>query len=144
MQVNPYLNFLGNTEDAFEYYAKAFKSEISQKIRFNETLSPEELEKMSVEDQNKIMHISLPVGNCVFMGTDVIESAGQKLTIGDNFSLSITADSKEEADNLFDALSKDGKVEVKMQDMFWGDYWGMCNDKFGIKWMVSVPNQNNS
>jgi len=89
-------------------------------------------------DKGKIMHIALPIGNGgLLMATDFIESMGQNLVEGNNYSISISAESREEADRLFGGLSNDGKVEMPLADAFWGDYFGMLQDKFGVRWMVS-------
>lgn len=136
---NPYLNFAGNTEEAFNFYKSVFGGEFAVVMRFGDTA---ESGKIAEEEKNMIMHISLPVGQgTILMGTDSLESMGQKLTVGNNFSISINADSKEEADETFGKLSEGGKIEMPMTDMFWGDYFGMFSDKFGIQWMISF-NQN--
>lgn len=140
--INPYLNFPGNTEEAFNFYKSVFGGEFAAIQRFKDT---PEAGKVSSADADKIMHISLPIGKGnILMATDALESMGQKLTIGNNFYLSLSADSEEEADKLFNALSQGGKVELPMQKMFWGSYFGMLWDKFGIKWMVNYDsNQQN-
>lgn len=138
--INPYVNFQGNTEDAFNYYKKVFGGEFMSVVRFKET---GEAEKMSAEDGEKLMHIALPIGKTtVLMGTDALESMGQKLTMGNNFYLSINTATREEADRLFNELSNGGKVEMPMTDMFWGDYWGSFQDKFGLGWMISFNPQH--
>lgn len=139
--INPYLNFLGNTEEAFNFYKSVFGGEFLAVNRFKDT---PEGDKLSAEDKEKLMHIALPVGNGnVLMGTDALESMGHTLTFGNNFSLSISADSKEEADKIFNGLSEGGDVEMPLQDMFWGAYFGMVNDKFGVKWMVNYDYPKN-
>lgn len=102
--------------------------------RFKDT---PEGDKLSPEDANKIMHIALPVGVNTLMATDALESMGQKLVVGNNSHLSIHAESRAEADKLFAALAVGGKIEMPLMDMFWGSYFGMVDDKFGIKWMIS-------
>ena len=135
MTINPYLNFPGNTEEAFNFYKSVLGGEFPFLQRFKDT---PEADKISPEDANKIMHVSLPVGNGnMIMATDALESMGQKLTQGNNFYLCISADSKEEADKLFNGLSQGGQLTMPMTDMFWGAYFGMFTDKFGIQWMVS-------
>jgi len=135
MTINPYLNFPGNTEEAFNFYKSVLGGEFPFLQRFKDT---PEADKISPEDANKIMHVSLPVGNGnMIMATDALESMGQKLTQGNNFYLCISADSKEEADKLFNGLSQGGQLTMPMADMFWGAYFGMFTDKFGIQWMVS-------
>lgn len=141
--INPYLNFQGNTEEAFTYYKSIFGGEFIGGIsRFKDT---PEGEKLPENERDKIMHIALPIGEAnMIMATDALESMGQKVQPGNNFYLSITADNKEQADEFFDKLSDSGEIEMEMQDMFWGDYFGMCTDKFGIKWMVSFNKDHKS
>ncbi len=139
--VNPYLNILGNTEEAFNFYKSVFGGEFVMIQRFKET---PEADKLPAEDQDKIMHIGLPLGNgTVLMGTDALESMGHTVTMGTNFSLSIGADSKEEAEKIFNGLAEGGEIEMPMQDTFWGAYFGMTADKFGIKWMVNYDYPTN-
>ncbi len=133
--LNPYLNFPGNTEQAFNFYKSVFGGEFVGLTRFKDT--PEGA-KLNANEKEKLMHVSLPIGKGnVLMATDVLESKGQKLIVGNNFQLSVAADSKEEAEKIFNGLSKGGKVIVPLGDAFWGDYFGWLNDKFGIYWMVS-------
>jgi PhnB protein len=133
--INPYVNFAGNTEEAFNFYRSIFGGEFMMILRFNET---GEGEKLNAEDAKKIMHIALPIGNgTILMGTDALESMGQKLNMGNNFYLSINTASKREADDLFNGLSAGGKVEMPMADTFWGDYFGSFADQFGLQWMIS-------
>ena len=87
-------------------------------------------------DLNKLMHVSLPIGNNFLMASDSLESMGHKLTQGNNFNISVNADSKEEANRIFKALAEGGTVKMELQDTFWGSYFGMLEDKFGIQWMV--------
>jgi PhnB protein len=133
--INPYLNFNGNTEEAFNFYKSVFGGEFIVLQRFKDT---SEKDKLSPADQEKIMHIALPIGQGnILMATDALESMGQKLTIGNNFYLSIGAESKEEAEKLFTGLSAGGKIEMSLQDTFWGAYFGMFADKFGVQWMIN-------
>ncbi len=132
--INPYLNFPGNTEEAFNFYKSVFGGEFVGLTRFKDV--PDE-GNVKPHEKEKLMHVSLPIGkNNVLMATDALESMGQ-LTLGTNFHLSVTADSKEEAAKIFNGLSKDGKVSMPLADTFWGDYFGMLTDKFGIQWMVN-------
>ncbi len=138
--INPYLNFNGNTEEAFNFYKSVFGGEFAAVMRFGDVSQTEACEGMKVteNERDKIMHIALPIGNGnVLMATDALESMGQKLTEGNNFSISISADSKEEAEKFFNRLSESGKVEMPLGDTFWGAYFGMFEDKFGIRWMVN-------
>lgn len=138
--VNPYLNFKGNTEEAFRFYQSVFGGEFITLLRFKDT--PEK-DRVPAHEQEKIMHVSLPIGKGnILMGTDALESMGHKLNTGNNFSLSIGTDSKEEADKLFNGLSEGGKVDVPLNTTFWGAYFGMLKDKFGIQWMVSYDENN--
>lgn len=131
--VNPYLNFNGNTEEVFNFYRSVIGGEFAMLSRFGETLGCEE---MPEDEKNGIMHIALPLGPNVLMGTDVPKSMPQ-VSPGTNMSICISADSREEADRLFNGLSAGGKVDMPMEDMFWGDYFGSFTDKYSIQWMIS-------
>ena len=132
---NPYLNFHGNTEEAFNFYKSIFGGEFVTLQRFKDTPAGS---RMSAAEAEKIMHVSLPIGKGnVLMGTDALESMGHKLTFGNNYSISIEADSKEQAKKYFDGLSVGGKVEVPIKDEFWGAYFGMVADRFGTRWMIN-------
>ena len=138
--VNPYLNFNGNTEEAFNFYKAAFGGEFATLMRFKD--SPEAA-NTAPEDQNKLMHIALPIGNGnLLMGTDSLASKGHKLQPGNNFHLSISAESDAETEKLFNALSAGGKVMVPLSKQFWGSYFGMFTDKFGVQWMISHDRNN--
>ena len=132
--INPYLNFAGNTEEAFNFYRSVFGGEFKNLTRFRDT---PEAARVPEKEKDKLMHVALPVGKTnVLMATDALESFGQKLVPGNNFYLSIEADSKSEAEKLFRGLSEGGTVTQPLQDTFWG-YFGMIKDKFGISWMVN-------
>ena len=139
--INPYLMFPGNAEEAFKFYKSVFGGEFANVQRFKDV--PAEANNAPAADQDKIMHIALPIGKGnILMASDSLASMGYPVTVGNNFSLSVNAESKADADRVFNALSSGGKIELPMSDMFWGDYFGMCVDKFGIKWMISYnPNQ---
>lgn len=133
--LNPYLNFKGNTEEAFNFYKSVFGGEFITIQRFKDT---PEGPKLSAADQEKIMHIALPIGNGnILMATDAVESMGQKLEVGNNVHLSLSTESEEETKRLFNAISADGKITIPLDKMFWGAYFGMCTDKFGVQWMVN-------
>lgn len=137
--INPYLNFAGNTEEAFNFYKSVFGGEFLTLQRFKDTPHGG---NVSEHEKNKIMHVALPIGKGnVLMGTDVLESMGQKLTFGDNFSIAIAPESKAEAEKLFNGLSAGGKITMPLQDTFWGAYFGMLTDRFGIQWMVNFDNK---
>lgn len=137
-KINPYLNFAGNTEEAFNFYKTIFGGDFLSVNRFKDD---PEMNKVTEDELDKIMHIALPIGNGNFlMGTDTLESMGQTLTPGNNFYISISADSKEEADRIFDGLSEGGEIEMPLQNTSWGAYFGSTTDKYGIKWMVDFDN----
>ena len=136
-KLNPYLTFKGNCEDAFEFYKSIFGGDFAYKGRFSE-MPPDPNHPVPEEDKDKIMHIALPLNeDYILMGSDTGGGWGPETIIGNNFSLSLSVDSKAEADNLHQKLSAGGKVTMPMDHTFWGDYFGMCTDKFGINWMIS-------
>ncbi len=139
-KVSTYLNFARETEEAFNFYKVVFGGEFVGGIhRFSEVPQQEGYPPAKEEDKNLIMHIALPIlGGHVLMGTDAPESMGFKLNFGNNIFINLEPDTKEEADKLFSALSAGGKIGMQLQDMFWGDYFGYCNDKFGVGWMFNV------
>jgi PhnB protein len=130
-----YLNFPGNTEEAFNLYKSVFGGEFNSVVRFKDM--PMEGAKLSKADENKIMHIGLPVGQGMLMATDALESMGFKVIKGNNSYIMVQVDTKAEADRIFNALSAGGKVEMPMGDQPWGDYYGSFWDKYGIGWMVA-------
>ncbi len=137
--INPYLNFPGTAEEAFNFYKSVFEGEFLALQRFKDIPGGE---NMPADVQDKIMHISLPVGTGnVLMASDAIDSMGHPLTVGNNFYVSVSVDSKEEADRLFSGLSEGGTIEMQLGDMFWGAYYGAFADKFGIQWMISFENK---
>lgn len=136
-----YLNFNGNTEEAFNYYKKVFKTEFAGPImRMKEVPPADGMPKLSEKEANSIMHIALPiVGGTRIMGTDVLESMGQKYKPGNNVTISLEVDTKEELDRLYDALAEGGSEKSEPKEQFWGDYWGSCLDRFGVRWMFDCP-----
>lgn len=135
LKINPYLNFNGTAEEAFNFYKSVFGGDFVMLQRFKDI---PEADKIPKESQEKIMHIALPIGrDNVLMATDALESAGHSLNVGDNFYISISVDSEDEARKLFDKLSIDGKVEMPLGKTFWGAFFGMFKDKFGIQWMIN-------
>ena len=134
--VNAYINFKGNCEQAFNYYKAVFGSEFSMFSRFSE-MPPQEGMELSEADKNKIMHVSMPISEeTILMGSDVGGEWATDLTVGNNITLSISADNKDQADHFFSKLSEGGKVTMPMDKTFWGSYFGMCTDKFDINWMI--------
>jgi PhnB protein len=133
-----YLNFQGNAEEAFNHYKKVFGGEFTTVMRFKDAPPQPGAPALSEEDQNKIAHMALPILTGIqIMGTDMLESMGHKLVEGNNFTISLGPDTKEEADQLYAGLSEGGTDSVPPHDEFWG-YWGTCKDRFGIRWMFNI------
>lgn len=139
-----YLNFPGNTEEAFTFYKSIFGGDfLDGKInRFSDIPPQEGMPPLPEEDKNLVMHVALPIlGGHLLMGTDAPESMCFKVDKGNNVHIVLHPDTREQADDLFTRLSENGTVEMPMQDMFWGAYYGSFTDKFGINWMISFQNQ---
>ncbi len=135
VSINPYLNFAGNTEEAFTFYKSVFGGEFAMLARFKDT---PEAGRVPDRDKERIMHVSLPIGKGnTLMATDALESMGHRLTVGNNISLSVETESKEETERVFKGLAAGGKVTVPLEKTFWGAYFGMLEDRFGVQWMVS-------
>jgi len=132
--INPHINFNGNAEEAFTFYKSVFGGEFTKVMRFKELSSPEFT--VSESEANKIMHIALPIGVNVLMGNDIPEFMGKVSETENRSKISISAQSREEADKIFVGLSAGGTVEMPMSDSPWGSYFGMFRDKYGIEWMV--------
>lgn len=138
-KVSTYLNFPGNTEEAFNFYKSVFGGEFNGEIsRFGDIPPSDDMPPLPEAAKNLVMHIALPIlGGHVLMGTDAPESMGFKLEAGNNVYINLEPDTREETTRLFNALSAGGKVEQELQVMFWGDYYGSCQDKFGVQWMFN-------
>jgi PhnB protein len=135
ININPYLNFMGNTEAAMKFYRSVFGGEFIVFQRFRDVPG---YEKMPESEWDKVMHASLPMGKSnTLMATDTLESMGQTLTVGNNYYISIATESEEETDRFFKKLSEGGKIEMPVNKTFWGAYCGMCQDKFGIQWILN-------
>jgi PhnB protein len=134
-RLNSYLHFNGNAEEAFNFYKSIFGGEFITLMR-NRDVPAEVQNPPNEAEADQIMHVSLQVGDSMLMGSD-FPSAYGKAILGTNFHVSISAESREEADRLFNGLSAGGKVMMPMADAFWGSYFGMFNDKFSVQWMVS-------
>jgi PhnB protein len=135
--VNPYLNFNGNCEEAFNHYKKVFGTEFQFAGRFKDMPPMEGQPPIPEADVEKIMHISLPISKeTVLMGSDCLDVFG-KATFGTNFTISVNTDSKAEAERIFNGLAEGGKVTMPMSQTFWSSYFGMLVDRFDIPWMVS-------
>ncbi|MRX46035.1 VOC family protein [Pedobacter puniceum] len=138
-QINPYINFNGNAEEAFHFYKSVFGGEFLRVMRLKDLSSPEF--PVAEQDANKILHIALPIGTNILMGNDVPESLGPVNENENRSKIAISAESKEEADKLFNGLSAGGQIEMPIADSPWGSYFGMFRDKYGIEWMVDYdPN----
>ena len=133
--INPHINFNGNAEEAFNFYKSVFGGEFAMIMRFKD-LPSDPNNKWSESEANKIMHIALPIGKNVLMANDVPQSMGRTNENENRSKISISAESKEEADKLFNGLSAGGNIEYPMGDSPWGSYFGMFRDKYGIEWMV--------
>jgi len=140
-QINPHINFNGNAEEAFNFYKSVFGGEFALIMRFKDMESPEF--PVAENEANKIMHIALPIGKNVLMANDVPESMGRTNENENRSKISISAESKEEADKLFNGLSVDGQIEFPIGDSPWGSYFGMFRDKYGIEWMVDFDPKYN-
>lgn len=138
--VSIYLNFPNQTEEAFNYYKTVFGTEFMGDgiMRFKDVPPSEEMPPLPEADKNLVMHVTLPIlGGYLLMGSDAPESMGFKVNKGNNVYINLMPDTREETRSLFKALSEGGVVEQELQDMFWGDYYGGCKDKFGVHWMFN-------
>lgn len=141
--INPYLVFNGNCEEAFLFYQSVFGSEFPYVGKFKDMPAVAETPALSEDDANKIRHITLPIGNgSVLMGSDSNAASGE-VVFGGNVSLSLNAESKTEVDKFFNGLSAGGNPFMPMSQTFWGAYFGMFVDKFGIHWMVNFDEKEN-
>ena len=132
--LNTYINFKGNCREAFEFYRSVFDGEFA----ILETFGERSRRHGRPEEKDNIMHVSFPIGDSVLMGSDTPSGFGMThMSVGTNFSISVSPDSREEADRLFGRLSEGGTVAMPMADMFWGSYFGACTDKFGINWQIN-------
>ncbi|MDQ6481083.1 VOC family protein [Dyadobacter sp. LHD-138] len=137
--INPHINFNGNAEEAFNFYKSVFGGAFTTIVRLKDISSPEY--PVAENDANKIMHIALPIGGNILMANDVPESMGPVNENENRSKISISAESREEADKLFNGLSAGGNIEVPISDSPWGSYFGMFRDKFGIEWMVDFDSK---
>jgi len=139
--INPYINFNGNAEEAFNFYKSVFGGEFALIIRFKDMSSPEY--PVAESDAHKIMHIALPIGKNVLMANDVPESMGKVNENENRSKISVSAQSREEADKIFNGLSAGGIIEAPIGDSPWGSYFGMFRDKYGIEWLVDFDPKYN-
>ena len=138
-RVSTYLNFSRSTEQAFVFYRSVFGGAFTGTIhRFSDVPVAPGQPPIAESDKNLVMHVELPIlGGHVLMGTDAPESMGFSLTQGNNVYINLEPDTRAETDNLFNALAVDGKVEMPLQVMFWGGYFGSLTDQFGVRWMFN-------
>lgn len=138
-RVSVYLNFPRSTEEAFLFYKKVFGTEFIGGInRMGDAPPQEGAPPLNDEDKNLVMHVALPLlGEFVLMGTDAPESMGFMVKQGNNVYINLEPDTRAETKRIFDALKEGGEVEMELQEMFWGDYFGSLTDKFGIRWMFN-------
>ena len=140
-QINPYIHFNGNAEEAFTFYKSVFGGEFAMLSRFKDFSSPEF--PISENEANKIMNIALPIGKSnMLMGSDTPEIMGKHNENETRSKISINPDTKQEADQLFFGLSAGGNIEMPIADSLWGTYFGMFRDKFGIEWMINFDSNN--
>lgn len=139
--VSTYLNFVRNTEEVFNFYKSVFGGEFFGNgiMRFSDIPASPEMPPTPEADKNLVMHVELRIlgGAHSLMGTDAPESMGFKLNFGNNVHINLQPDTRKETKQLFDKLSAGGTVSMELADMFWGDYFGSCTDKFGVNWMFN-------
>lgn len=142
-KVSIYLNFMGKTEEAFTFYKRVFESEFTAPVQYMKDIPADpEQPALPENEQDMVMHVALPIlGGLQLMGTDELESRGRKVIFGNNVYINLEPDTRAETDELFNALSEDGKVEMPLQEMFWGDYFGSLKDKFGVCWMFNCSSK---
>lgn len=140
--INPYIHFNGNAEEVFTFYKSVFGGEFAKVMRYKDLSGPEH--PVPESDGNRIMHIALPIGKSnVLMGSDVLPVMGQVAEKDNRNTISISAESREEADKLFNGLSAGGEIEMPIADSPWGSYFGMFADKYGIQWMIDFDPKYN-
>ncbi|MBL7858527.1 MAG: VOC family protein [Cyclobacteriaceae bacterium] len=142
-RVSTYLNFSNQTEEAFLFYQSIFGGEFIGGIqRFGDMPAAEGMPPLPEKDKNLVLHMTLPIlGGYLLMGSDAPESMGFSVNFGSNMHINLETDTRVETDRLFNALSSGGKITMPIQDMFWGDYFGSCTDKFGVQWMVNCASK---
>lgn len=142
-RVSIYLNFMGQTEEAFKFYSAVFRSQIASLQRMRDIPPMPGQPALPESELYLVMHAELPIlGGTVLMGTDVLESMGHELRIGNNVTLNLEPDSLEETQRLFGELSQGATDISPLAPQFWGSHWGTCLDRFGIRWMFNSPNQS--
>jgi PhnB protein len=140
--INPHINFNGNAEEAFNFYKSVFGGAFTKIIRFKDLSNTEH--PIPESEADKIMHIALPIGNSILMANDVPEFMGRVNETENRSKIFVSAESKEEADKIFNGLSAGGAVEMPIGDSPWGSYFAMFRDKYGIEWMVEFESKTNA
>lgn len=143
-RVSTYLNFMGKTEEAFNFYRSVFGTEFDAPIDYMRSApanpnSP----PLSERELDMVMHVSLPItGGHRLMGTDMLESMGHKLIVGNNVNINLEPDTRAETERLFHGLAEGGQVDMPLAEMFWGDYFGSLTDKYGVQWMFNCTSKD--
>ncbi|WP_442796300.1 VOC family protein [Pelobium manganitolerans] len=138
-QINPHINFNGNAEEAFLFYRSVFGGDFAKIVRFKDLSDPGI--PLTESEAEKVMHIALPIGTGILMGNDVPKSMGRTNENENRSKIAVSAESKEEAEKIFQGLSAGGQVEVPLEASPWGSYFAMLRDKYGIEWMIDFdPN----
>jgi len=136
LKTNPYLNFNGNTEEAFNFYKSVFGGEFTDINRYKDM--PSSMEQVPENEKEKIMHIALPIGSdTVLMGSDITENMNQSLTMGNNVYIMLQPENKDNAEKLYRRLSEGGKIEMPLEKVFWGSYFASFSDRFGVQWLIN-------
>lgn len=143
-KINPHILFKGNTEEAFQFYKSVFGGDFAMITRMKD-LPNDPNNPVSENESNKIMNIALPIGKSnILMGSDVAEQfMDHELVTGNRYTIAISAESKEEAEKIYNGLSVDGFIEIPLSESPWGSFFGMFTDKFGIQWMIDFDPKYN-
>lgn len=135
MSLNIYLTFGGNCREVFDFYKTVFGGDFAAFQTYGD--GPSDMD-VAEGDKDKVMHVSLPVGSSTLMGSDTAGGFGAAVIIGNNFSISIVGENKNQCDLLFAKISEGGEVKMPLQETFWGSYFGMCRDRYDINWMINL------
>jgi len=142
-RVSIYLNFMGDTEAAFNRYKELFGGELTMLQRMSDVPSDPSQPPLPENERDKIMHVELAIlDGTVLMGTDMLESMGHSLRVGNNVTINLEPDDLEQTQRLFDGLSEGGTDIAPLTHMFWGAHWGTCCDRFGVRWMFNLPDKS--
>lgn len=142
LKINPYLNFDGKAEEAFNFYKSVFGGEFAGGINRFKDMPESDDYQVSKDEKERVMHVALPVGDQVLMASDISPSRGHKLVVGNNNYISLHPDNLEDAQRIFKELSEGGEIEMALQKMFWGDYFASFKDRFGVTWMINYHEEN--